>query len=130
MSEVPALERLKQSLQALASPAEAQLGLYPPIAAAVDELALDYSRALAVVFRDSSASASLPSAGRELLLKLDESLNLMSAPDHRERLWSPAALRTAEEWRAIRASASTALTVLSWPKALPPKSPDTFVRGA
>jgi len=74
-------------------------------------------------------SGRLRGPGRELLLKLDDYLNQMSGSE-RAHLWTDSALSDAPEWRAVRATAATALELLGWPSGPPPASRDRFVEGA
>jgi hypothetical protein len=120
------LDRLQRAAQALASPAEVQLGLYPAFVARPDELALDYGEALARAVTTPEWEHRVRGPGRELLLKLDDYLTQMSVPSRRH-VWTEQGLRDAPEWAAIRATAAAALTLLNWPPGPPPRSPDIFV---
>ncbi len=120
------IERLVNSLQALAAPAEIQLARFPDFAARADELALDFADALLLV--SDCPQVRLTADERHALELLDEHLDAMSGPA-RAGLWSEASVRAAPEWATTRLLARRALAALHASDELPPPGTSTYVRG-
>jgi len=118
-------ERLKHSIQLLASPAEVQLVLLPDFACKADELALDFDQ-----WRDVAVSNFRPEMMPEELSSLealDHSLSQLT--DRGPQYWTDDKLRTSEQWRNVRNLASAALCSFKWHRETPPSYADEFVRG-
>lgn len=112
------LERLKQSLQALAAPPDTQLGIYPDFVCKADELALDFDDWFAMSERFLSAKQI---GALEPIMSLLDGMSGPGGP------WSEEDLRTDARWEQIRGLAKRALRVFKWPIEQPPTSPDVFV---
>lgn len=127
MNEAPKpntlLTRLKYALQALAMPAEIQLGLYPPIVCKADELALDFDN----WYRATrfSSLVELTRSQIEALDAINEKLNLMS--DSEKALWTDDGLRSEASWSEVRLLSQSALSSFNWETEPPPKTSDRFV---
>ena len=103
------IQRLIESLRALAAPADVQCARFPDSVVRADELALDFADAFLLV-RDCP-QMMLSSHQEDALTDLDLALSAMSGPAHAQ-LWTEAALREHADWRAIRRLATAALHAL------------------
>ncbi len=111
------MTRLQHSLQALAVPADLQLGLFPDFVCKVDALALDFDHwRLCVV---DNFQARLTDQQKTLLATLDSRLEAMSGPE-RAPLWTEEALRTRSEWEDVRHLAQETLVTFGWEGDVPP----------
>jgi len=118
-------ERLKHSVQLLASPPDVQLKMLPCSVNRADELALDFDLWREIVLNNfrSQLSAKQMSA----IEKIDRSLSLLTRM--RPECWTEEAVRQSEEWKRIRALAGDALKSFGWPQETPPSHADEFVEG-
>ena len=112
------LERLKESVQALAADADVQLSIYPEFMCRVDELALDFDHWFEV--GRQFLTPDQISVLEPILAQLGE----MSGP---EGPWAEEDLATDPRWEDIRAKAAHALDILGWPHDPPPPSSDVVV---
>jgi hypothetical protein len=119
------IQRLIDSLQALAAPADVQLARFPDFVVKVDELALDFDDALLLV-RDCQ-QLQLTVHQRDALADVETALNDMGGLQ-RSELWTERALRTSPRWAEIRQRARAALVVLGLPVADPGPSRAGYVR--
>jgi|SRR5919106_1618263 hypothetical protein len=116
---------LRSAIQALAAPADAQLGRFPDFVVAADELALDFDDAL-LMFRQ--ANPSLTTDQDAELKALDALLGQMSGTAN-AHLWTPRALHTASEWVRVRERAQATLRAFDWPIEPPPPTDNVYVPG-
>lgn len=103
-------DQLRQTMQALAQPADFQLGRYPEPMAPADELALDFSDAFEGCLDNMSGEQ------RQAATRLHSKLAEMSGPTG---LWSDESLRESKEWKEVRSLARRALDVFGWPNEPP-----------
>jgi hypothetical protein len=120
------MTRLKHALQALAAPAEVQLGLFPDFVCKADELALDFGHWHECVV--GNGADSLTQQQLSWLNALDERLGAMSGMHH-SASWTDEALRTGPEWVEIRALAAESLLSLGWDLVAPRSYDYEFVPG-
>jgi hypothetical protein len=111
------IERLVDTLRALAAPAEEQLARYPDFVVKADELALDFDDALRLVM--DCPQIRLEAEQEHALERLDDTLERMSG-EANASLWTARALREREEWAHVRRLARAALAALDHP-ADPPR---------
>jgi hypothetical protein len=116
-------ERLKHSLQLLASPAEIQLSKFPPFVHAPDEMALDFQNFHAAFV--GSFRAEMTDAQLRCLESIDKSLGAM-----RKDCFSSDGVTESREWRQIRRLAAQALQEFGWPLDDPPRRDHEFVPGS
>jgi hypothetical protein len=107
------IERLVETLQALAAPAEVQLARHPEIVARSEELALDFADALRLV--TDCPQIHLTRAQRESLEQLDAYLE-QRGDGARDAFWTEQAIRTSAEWAEVRRLAASALGELDEPR--------------
>ena len=121
--------QLRWSLQALAASGSNQLSVFPEWAVTADELALDFDQWSGCVLQNYRSELEEPQ--RAALEAIADMFARMShdAVEFDADVWSPAALASSEQWKAIRRLAVEALTAFGWPEELPPvdRSP-LFVR--
>lgn len=120
------LRRLKQSLQALAMPAEIQLSLFPDFVCKADELANDFDHWMGCVF--SNGEDTLTDAQSATLAAIDAQLAVMSNKTYGIE-WTEDELYTRPEWARVRLLAVDALNAFGWEITAPPPSEDTYVPG-
>ena len=118
--------RLRWALQALASPAEAQLRHTPAFAAQAEALASDFDNWASAV--RSRADVTLTDAQRGALDAIERRLSRMSGREHVD-LWGSDALRNAPAWAELRTLAAAALAAFEWPVEVPPPNPDVYLPG-
>lgn len=112
--------RLKDSLQALAAPADVQIGLFPEFVVVADELALDLQNWSGVAVQGSIADER-----KSALRRLDQELSELGK---HKGLWSLDALKHSQEWERVRIHAQTTLEAFGWEAAIPPSYRHEFVR--
>ena len=117
--------RLITTLQALAAPAETQLGRYPVFLVNAGEIALDFEDALMLI-RDCP-QIELTSEQQVALSAVDRSLEDISG-SLRAELWTEMALRHSTEWQVVRRVATTALEALGAPVDDPAASDAIYLR--
>jgi hypothetical protein len=120
------IERLVQSLRALAAPAHLQLERFPNFVCKPDELALDYADAL--LLASDCPQLQLTDAQQRALRSLDDLLAEMSGTENLD-LWTEAALSDAPEWVNVRRAASAALAQLECSYEPPGQSSATYIPG-
>jgi len=108
--------RFMWAVQALAQPANAQLGLFPPIAEVADELVLEHEETQGD-WLDGEPSVSPEQ--RAAVAALDEHIEAMSEPEDPE-LWTDDGLRGRSEWNTLRTLARAVLTAMAWSNEAPP----------
>ena len=114
------IERLIQSLQALASPADVQLAHRPDFAAKAHELVADFEDALRLV--SDCPQIRLEDHQREQLEQLSDYLEARGGTANRA-FWSEASIRNSDEWATVRDLAGAALRGLgASPEPLPARS--------
>ena len=118
------IEELRHSLQALAMPAEVQLGLYPDFVCKGDELALDFDNFFHAV--RGSYPDDFTAEQWTMLESIDRALAEMSGEENAHR-WTDHAVRASSDWETIRGLARGALHALGWEVAAPPSSTDRGV---
>lgn len=113
-------DRLKQSLQLLACPPEIQLGKFPSLVHAPDEMALDF---------DNFRSAFVGNFRAELTSEQLHYLDLIGKTfdQMNKDCFSPEGVMNSGEWRTIRELASVALKAFGWPLDEPPRRDHEFV---
>jgi hypothetical protein len=123
------LNRLKWSLQALASPPDIQLSLYPDFVCVADELTLDFDNYCKAAL--SNYLTDFTSKSVELLNDIDKYLSKMSRGGElfSVTLWQPEGLRKDTNWEYIRVKAKSALKSHGWPIPNPGPAMDVFVPG-
>jgi hypothetical protein len=109
-------ERLKHSVQLLASSPEVQLQLLPAYVCKADELVLGFDHWREVALHNYRGELSADELAA--LTALDEKLNWLTA-NGREH-WSDEAVRTSPEWQNIRYLATRVLEIFGWPLETPP----------
>jgi len=118
------LARLRQSLQALALPAELQLHLLPAFVPELDELALSFEHWLRLAAADPDFRPS--PAQRTALDEVERILDGMSGQAN-AHLWTRAGRCDGEAWSRLRASARAALETFGWPQGAPPGRPFEYI---
>ncbi|MFX1561688.1 MAG: hypothetical protein ACFFDP_00070 [Promethearchaeota archaeon] len=104
------LLRFKWSLQALASPADIQLELFPDIDLKVDEMAIEFEQWYELIKR---RRYFLTPKQAVLLEDLNKRLDEISGPENLH-YWLEETLRTDAIWEQIRDLAKQALLALGW----------------
>lgn len=109
-------ERLKHSIQLLASPPEIQLQLLPSFVCKADELALNFDQWREVALNNYEKELSIDqiSATDALDVKLDW------LTDNGGQHWTDEAIRTSPEWQNVRCLALNTLRAFGWPLETPP----------
>jgi hypothetical protein len=102
--------RFQRSLQALASPAQQQLDLFPDFLWKVDEMAIEFDQWYQCVMRRSYLFTQKQ---KDLLEELNSLLDEISGPENSD-LWQEESLRTNIIWEKIRILARSALQALGW----------------
>ena len=107
-----AFKQLELSLRALAMSASRQLSLFPEDVVTADELARHFDRALAAVRAAYEHELSTPQV--EALTAVERKLRSMSRDGAALdlELWTDSALRSSEQWEAVRTLSLEAVTVL------------------
>ena len=126
LGDAAMIQRLIESLQALAAPADVQLSRFPDFVVKGEELALDFDDAFMLV-RDCP-QLLLTSAQLDALVEIDRALAAISGARHAE-LWTEAALRESARWDAVRTLARAALITLNTPVQDPDPPRTVYVRG-
>jgi hypothetical protein len=125
VERVGIFERLKHSIQLLASPPETQLTMLPNFVCKADELALDFghwSEVALANFRCELTPAQLSSVGA-----IARSISDMTRTG--PTMWTENAVRDSSEWKALRTLAVAALESFGWPLETPPSPANEFVGG-
>ena len=117
MTTSPASIQFKWIVQALAQPAEVQLGLYPRFVAAADELALEHEEMQGAFLTDAGTTLNL--GQRAAIQALDKQLADMSGKDQAP-LWTDDALQAKSEWEYVRSLARSVLNAMGWDDTPPP----------
>jgi hypothetical protein len=109
-------ERLKHSVQLLASSAEVQLQYLPAGVCKADELALEFDQWREVALHNYDGD--LTPGQRSSLNALNERLDWLTknGPEH----WTEAAVRTSPLWNDIRQLAVQVLNIFGWSAGTPP----------
>jgi hypothetical protein len=115
-------ERLKNSIQLLACPADVQLGHFPHFVRAPDELALEFDDCLEAFV--SNCRAEITDEQLSCLDSIDRSLSQMPKEQFRSE-----AVTDSPEWHRVRRLAADALRAFNWPSEVPPRRDDKFVPG-
>ncbi len=102
--------RFQRSLQALASPAEVQLDLFPDFLWKVDVMAIEFDQWYQNIMRRSYLFTKKQ---KSLLEELNSLLDEISGPENSD-LWLEESLRTNAIWEKIRILAQSALKALGW----------------
>lgn len=110
------LKRMKYQLQALAMPADIQLGLLPDFLCKADELALDYGHWCLCLLSNDYGKLTQPQ--RSALTRLDNYFEKISGQVN-AHLWTDEAIRTRSEWTEIREMAAELLVIFGWPVEIP-----------
>ncbi len=118
------LSRLRQALQALALPAEAQIGLLPACTGGADEFALNFDQWSRAASADRAIRMSR--AQREALAAVEGLLDKMSG-EKNAHLWTLGALRSNREWTRLRKAARNALESFGWALEVPPNKPFEYI---
>jgi hypothetical protein len=118
------LTRLRHALQALALPAEAQLGMLPRYVGEVDDLILNFDH----WFRAATAlrAGSLTPVQATALAEIERVLDQMSGQGN-AHLWTRSALRDDIRWSRLRQAAQGALQVFGWELDVPPLSQYEYI---
>ena len=118
------LSRLRHALQALALPAEAQLGLLPAFSGGADEFALNFDQWSRAASADRAIRMSR--AQRDALKAVEGLLDKMSG-EKNAHLWTMGALRGHREWTRLRKAARGALEAFGWGLEVPPSKPFEYI---
>lgn len=118
------MTRLRYSLQALALPADAQLGLLPRYLGEVDDLILSFDH----WFRAATAErvGALTPGQVAALTAIEQVLDQMSGQTN-AHLWTRNAVREDARWTRLRDAARGALSVFGWEIEVPPISQYEFI---
>jgi hypothetical protein len=119
-------ERLKHSLQLLASPPDVQLRILPPYVCRADELALEFDHWWIVVLDNYKADLSLDQLSA--LTALHEKFDWLTADSKRH--WTDEAIRTSPEWQSVRSLAISTLQAFNWPDETPPSYEHEYISPA
>jgi hypothetical protein len=109
-------ERLRHSLQLLASPAVTQLKLLPPYVCKADELALEFDNWQEISLHNYRKEFSVDQISA--MSALDAKLDWLSNAG--KEYWSDEAVRTSPEWQNIRYLGTCVLDAFGWPVETPP----------
>ena len=118
------MTRLRYSLQALALPADTQLGLLPRYTGEVDDLILNFDH----WFRAATAMRSDSLTARQLgaLAAIEGVLDQMSGQGN-AHLWTRSAVSGDARWSRLREAAQGALEVFGWDLDVPPAFQYEFI---
>jgi len=116
-------ERMKHSIQLLASPSDIQLRLLPPYVCKADELALDFDHWRVVVLDNYERDLNLDQLSA--LKALQEKLDWLTCDSKKH--WTDEAIRTSPEWQGIRSLATSALQAFGWPVESPPSYANEYI---
>jgi hypothetical protein len=119
-------QRLKQSLQALAMPAEIQPSLFPDFVCKADELALDFDHWRSCVVTNDAGVLTEPQS--RALTALDTQLELMGG-EANSILWTEEALYIRPGWMLVRSLAVDALAAFGWDVVAPAPTENVYVPG-
>lgn len=108
------LQRLIETLQTLAAPADIQLERFQGSVVHAGEPAADFDDALLLV-RDCQQLQLTPRQ-QDALTEVESALNVIRGLRH-SHLWTGDAVRTSTEWEEVRQRAGEALTALDAPHA-------------
>src|ERR1700727_1049497 len=100
-------ERLKHSVQLLASPAAIQLQLLPPFVCKADELALEFDHWQEVVLHNYGKQLSADQACAVKILKEKLHSLTLAGAEH----WTDESVRNSPEWQNVRSLAADVLKV-------------------
>lgn len=104
------MNNLRNTLMALAAPAEVQDWLYPDFTAKGDELVLEYSQALG----ESDIVGTLTSSQLDALKNLEQFLTTHSGKDYVEMYCETNSLYTDPRWEKIREYARRLIAKMGW----------------
>ena len=124
MTDEPVLTRLREALQALALPAEAQLRLLPRFAEDVDDLVLNFDHCWRAATADHAGR--LTAAQSDALGAIDRLLDDMSG-QRNAGVWTRAAVRDDARWARLRSAAREALGTFGWTLDVPPDTRYQFI---
>lgn len=124
MTGDPVLTRLRHALQALALPADAQLGLLPRHAGDVDDLILNFDHWFRAATATRTAALTPPQV--TALAEIERVLDRMSG-QRNAHLWTRGAVRQDIRWTHLRQAARGALEVFGWSLDVPPLSQYEFI---
>lgn len=119
-------ERLRWAVSALSQPAEAQLKLFPPFAAAADELVLNFEEGY-LEFGEDILTISVEQATK--LQALYDLIIGISGPEHLE-FWDNDSLAKFPEWEDIRQAAKSVLDAFGWRADDPSPLGDVYIGSA
>ena len=107
-------KQFRRSLERLAASAHDQNLLFPDLVVTADELALDFDHWAGIV-RDEYAD-DLTHTQRASIDAIEQAFTRMSrdASEFDADMWSDAALKSSEHWRAVRQLAADALEAFGW----------------
>jgi hypothetical protein len=115
-------ERLKHSVQLLASLAEVQLRLLPYFVCKADELALEFDQWREVTVHNYQRD--LTTEQLSSLAALDEKLDYLTTKGREH--WTDKAVNESPEWQEVRRLASRVLEVFHWPLEAPPSHSNEY----
>jgi len=118
-------ERLKHSVQLLASPAEVQLRLLPCFVCKADELALEFDQWREVTLHNYQRDLSTEQLSS--LAALDEKLDYLTTKGREH--WTDEAVSGSHDWQDVRGLASRVLEVFQWPLETPPSHSNEYTPG-
>ena len=120
------IEATRCCVQALAQPAQAQLGLFPSFVLAGEEMALEFDDALRA-FQEAAMPATEDQA--TCLTDLDRYLDQLSTPANEEFWLEPSSLCSDPRWEKVRELARAVLLAFGWPNETPRRNGVTYVSG-
>lgn len=115
-------DKIKWAVQALAQPAEIQIGLFPDFVNVADELALTWEEALGEITENDNFSDDILMN----IHSLDESILAISG-DSNSEFWTDDALRESNKWEEVRSIAATIIKKMSWPTSSPGEAEGVYV---
>jgi len=118
-------QRLKHSVQLLASSPEIQLQLLPSFVCKADELARDFDLWQEVTLHNYRGD--LNRSQLSALAALDEKLGWLTHDGVKH--WTDEAVRTSREWQEVRCLANRVLDAFGWPAETPPSYAHEYVGG-
>lgn len=118
--------RFQHALQALALPADIQLGLFPDFVVKADELALNFDHWWRCV--QDGFGERLNNQQRTLLEAINDQFTQMSGRGN-GALWTETAIHENPLWEQIRALAKEALQSFGWPNEIPPSYTHEYIGG-
>jgi|SRR5215472_977482 len=119
------LQRLKESLQALAVPASEQVRLFPEFVVKTDELVLDFDHWQYCAM--ANYGSQMTEAQRTSLVALDSHTDGGSSAGR--SIWDEQSLFTETFWDTARRLSKSALEAFGWPLQVPPTHSSEYVRG-